>query len=79
MSDGGEGSSGEARTVKKFLVAMGEDICGSGGGSSGRSERGEWGMSGLGRFKGSLYTFGCPAGAEVAMKFLRSSGAWRSS
>jgi hypothetical protein len=26
MSDGGEGSSGEARTVKKFLVAMGEDI-----------------------------------------------------
>jgi hypothetical protein len=26
MSDGGEGSSGEARTMKKFLVAMGEDI-----------------------------------------------------
>jgi hypothetical protein len=26
MSDGGEGSSGEARMVKKFLVAMGEDM-----------------------------------------------------
>jgi hypothetical protein len=26
MLDGGEGSSGEARTVKKFLVAIGEDI-----------------------------------------------------
>jgi hypothetical protein len=26
MSDSGEGSFGEARMVKKFLVAMGEDI-----------------------------------------------------
>jgi hypothetical protein len=26
MSDGGEGSSGEARMVKKFLVAMGDDM-----------------------------------------------------
>jgi hypothetical protein len=26
MSDGGEGSSGEARTVKEFLEAMGDDM-----------------------------------------------------
>jgi hypothetical protein len=26
MSDGGESSSGEVRMVKKFLVAMGEDM-----------------------------------------------------